>query len=184
MPKKMRALRRGTALTRSERKQLGPVQILVLAFDELRFNNDILPELRHLGDLEIVRLVDMAVVTKTEGGELVRVKASDLEQGEQAQLGDIVGALVGLDASAGDEESSEAAPAGRPVEARGYLGDDRTWAVADVIPAGKLSLVVLLEHRWAIPLRDTVRAAGGETIADAWIHPDDLVQITAVASGT
>ena len=37
MPSKMRALRRGTALTRSEKKQIGPVQIVVLGFDNLQF---------------------------------------------------------------------------------------------------------------------------------------------------
>ena len=32
MPRKTRALRRGTALSRSEKKQVGPVQIVVLGF--------------------------------------------------------------------------------------------------------------------------------------------------------
>ena len=33
----------------------------------------------------------------------------------------------------------------------------------------------LLEHRWAIPLRDAVRRGGGVALADAWIHSQDLV---------
>jgi hypothetical protein len=35
--------------------------------------------------------------------------------------------------------------------------------------------VALIEHRWAIPLRDAIRRAGGVTTADAWVHPEDLV---------
>jgi hypothetical protein len=178
MPSKMRALRRGTALTRSEKKQLGPVQIVVLGFDDLTFQGDILPEIRRLRELEIVRLVDMVIVAKSDSGDLVRVKASDLTQKESAQLGAIAGALVGLDAEAGDDAPPGPAQA---VEARGFLGDERTWSVADVIPAGKMSVVALLEHRWAIPLRDAVRRAGGETLADAWIHPDDLALSPALA---
>ncbi len=173
MPSKMRALKRGTALTRSERKQVGPVQIVVVGFDDLQFQGDILPELRRLRDLEIIRLVDMVILAKSERGDLVQVKASDLTQEESARLGDIAGALVGLDAGP-DEEGASDAPASQGAQARGFLGDERTWSVADVIPPGKMGVVALLEHRWAIPLRDAVTRAGGETLADAWVHPDDL----------
>ena len=36
-------------------------------------------------------------------------------------------------------------------------------------------MIVLIEHRWAIGTRDAIRAAGGSAVADAWIHPADLV---------
>jgi hypothetical protein len=36
-----------------------------------------------------------------------------------------------------------------------------------------MAVVGLLEHRWAIPLRDAVARAGGKALADAWVHPDD-----------
>ena len=36
-----------------------------------------------------------------------------------------------------------------------------------------------LEHRWAIPLRDAIRDAGGVPFADSWIHPEDLVALGA-----
>ena len=42
--------------------------------------------------------------------------------------------------------------------------------------------MALLEHRWAIPLRDGIRDAGGFQLADAWIHPADLVGIGLVAA--
>jgi hypothetical protein len=54
-------------------------------------------------------------------------------------------------------------------------GEDATWAVADVIPAGTMAVVALIEHRWATPLRDAVRRVAGATLADAWIHPEDFV---------
>jgi signal transduction histidine kinase len=40
MPSKLRALRRGTALTRAEQKELGPVQIVALGFDDLKLLAD------------------------------------------------------------------------------------------------------------------------------------------------
>jgi hypothetical protein len=179
----MRVLRRGTALTRAEKKELGPVQIMVLGFDDLTLQDGIVPELTHLRKLEIVRLVDMVVVAKTDSGELVGVNASALNEVESSQLRGVAAALVGLDDAA--EGMQAGARAGGEVgEARGFLGDERTWSVADAIPSGHLAVVVLLEHRWAIPLRDAVQRSGGEALADAWLHPDDLAFYGAMAAVT
>lgn len=183
MPPKMRALRRGSALTRAERKEFGPVQIVVVGFDDLKFQGDILPELRRLRDLEIIRLVGMMIIAKSGGGELVQVKASDLTQEESAQLTAMAGALVGVGA-AGEEGIEPVGRAGAQVgEVRGFLGGEQTWSVAEVIPANTMAVVALLEHRWAIPLREAVLRAGGATLADAWIHPDDLVLYGALTGG-
>jgi hypothetical protein len=179
MPSRLRALRRGTALTRAEKKEFGPVQIVVVGFDDLSFQGDIFPELRRLRDREIVRLVDMVVVTKSDGGDLVGVKVSDLDQKGSTQFGAIAAALVGLGSAADIEPRVRA---GEEADALGFLGDERTWSVADAIPAGTMAVVALLEHRWAIPVRDAVQRAGGTTLADAWVHPDDLAFYTAVAA--
>ena len=53
--------------------------------------------------------------------------------------------------------------------------DEEVWYVDDAIPNGTAAAVALLEHRWAIPLREGIRSAGGFHLADAWIHPADLV---------
>ena len=42
--------------------------------------------------------------------------------------------------------------------------------------------VALIEHRWAIPLRDAIRRAGGVPLADSWIHPEDLIAIGAATA--
>jgi hypothetical protein len=64
---------------------------------------------------------------------------------------------------------------GAGLAAGGGLLDEAAWSVADVVPPGSMAAVALVEHRWAIPLRDAVRRAGGVALADAWIHPEDLV---------
>ena len=177
----MRVLRRGSALTRAEKKELGPVQIVVVAFDSLSLQDGIVAELTHLRKREIVRLVDMVVVTKTDSGQLAGVNASDLNEKESAQFRGMAAALVGLEPGA--ERMPAGGRAGSEVgEARGFLGDERTWSVAEAIPPGHLAVVVLLEHRWAIPLRDAVQRSGGETVADAWVHPDDLTFFGGVAA--
>ena len=66
-------------------------------------------------------------------------------------------------------------------EVGAFLGDGRSWSVPQVIPGGTLAVVALLEHRWVMPLRDAVARAGGKTLADAWIDPDDpIAQAAAV----
>ena len=56
------------------------------------------------------------------------------------------------------------------------------WYLADAIPEGKSAAIALIEHTWAIGLRDKIQNAGGVTLADEWIHPADLIAIGAAAS--
>ena len=178
MPRKLRVLRRVPALTRAEKKEQGPVQIVVVGFDDLKLGDQVVAELRRLRSLEVVRLVDAVIVAKSRTGELVRVPATDPTQAS-SQLGAIAGELLGLE----DEiEDGTGGAARASVEVQGFLGDERTWSVADAIPPGTMAVVALIEHRWAIPVGDAVRHAGGETLADAWIHPDDLAAFTAVSA--
>ena len=37
--------------------------------------------------------------------------------------------------------------------------------------------LILLEHHWAVPLRDAVVRAGGFRISDGFVSPRDLVEI-------
>jgi len=121
-------------------------------------------------------------VRKPEGGELEVVQKSDLTHDEAVDFGAMVGALVGL--GSGDEEQMlAAAVAGADLLEDGHLFDDEeVWYVGDAIPEGTSAAIALIEHVWAIPLRDKLLNAGGSVLADAWIHPADLVAIGAAAS--
>ena len=61
------------------------------------------------------------------------------------------------------------------------IPDDEVWYVGDAIPNGTSAAIALLEHTWAIPLRDKIAAAGGIALADAWVHPADLIAVGALA---
>ncbi|MGO9751467.1 MAG: hypothetical protein ACLP8S_04635 [Solirubrobacteraceae bacterium] len=169
MPKRIPALYRGVALSRSERKQVGPIQIIVIGFQDLTFEGDLLPELGRLRDLDVIRLVDIVIVAKSASGELVRVQAGSLSADDAARVGSIAELLVGLTT----DETDTAEAGTEPTGPRAFVGDESTWSVVDVIPPGEMCVVALIEHRWAIPLRDTIHKTGGRTLADAWIHPDD-----------
>ena len=102
MPRSGRPLHRGVALTKQEAAEYGPVQIIVVGFDNPDPQGEILAELERLRKLEVIRLVDLVVVAKSQDGDLAQVQTSDLTVGQAAQLGAIAGALVGFGA-AGEE---------------------------------------------------------------------------------
>ncbi len=142
---------------------LGPVQLLVVGFDRPDFRGDVLAELERLRESDVVRVIDLLVVHKSADGAVQRLHHSDLTAGEAGGVGDVVGALIGLGAT-----GEEGADGGEPAE-EGY------WSLDEAIANDSAAAIALVEHRWAIGLRDAIRAAGGVPVADAWIHPADLV---------
>ena len=56
------------------------------------------------------------------------------------------------------------------------------WDVVEDIPNDSAAALILLEHHWAVPLRDAVAAAGGFRISDGFISPLDLVEIGLASS--
>jgi hypothetical protein len=62
------------------------------------------------------------------------------------------------------------------------LSEEEAWDVVADIPTNTAAAIILLEHRWAIPLRDSIARAGGFRVADGFIHPLDLVAIGLIAA--
>ncbi len=59
---------------------------------------------------------------------------------------------------------------------------EEVWVLADEIPPGMTAAIIMLEHRWAVPLRDAITNANGAILVDEWIHPEDLVRYGAEAA--
>jgi uncharacterized membrane protein len=159
----------------------GPVQMLVVGFDTDEFTGKIREELKRLKEADVVRVIDLLAVRKSVDGELEILQESDLTQDEATEFGALIGALVGFGAG-GDEEATIAAVAGAAELEDGHVFDDaEVWYLGDAIPPGSAAAIALLEHRWAIPLRDKIIEAGGVALADEWIHPRDLIAVGAMA---
>lgn len=160
---------------------MGPVQMLVLGFEGNNFTGEILPELERLKESDTIRLIDLLFVMKDDDGEIAILQASQLDQEEAMEFGALVGALIGLGAD-GEEGAEAGAIAGAEALEDGHVFDEsQAWYVADTIPNGTSAAIALLEHRWAIPLRDSIVRAGGVALADNWIHATDLVAIGLLA---
>ena len=162
---------------------LGPVQMLVVGFQgENELTGEIRAELARLKEQDVVRLIDLLLVKKNDDGELEVIQESDLNQEEAQEFGAIVGALVGFGAG-GEEEMERSAVAGAAELEDGHLFDEHAvWYLGDAIPQGTAAGVALLEHRWAIPLRDKIAKAGGVTLADEWVHAADLIAVGLIGA--
>src|SRR4051794_8568457 len=155
----------------------GPMQMLIVGFGDVEATGEISAELARLREHDIVRLVDLLIVTKDASGSVAALEASDLSKDESEELGAIAGALIGLGA-AGEEGAEVGALAGAAAGADGHaLEDEQVFYVTDAIPEGTAAAIALIEHRWAIPLRDTIARAGGMALLDEWIHPTDLLAV-------
>jgi len=158
---------------------IGPVQLIVLGFNHPNFHGEVIAELERLRASDTVRVIDSLAVYKDADGELEVEHLSNLTQEEAIELGTKIGALIGL-GIAGEEGMEAGAEAGAEEAAEegiNILGDVDEWDVLEDIPNDSAAALVLLEHHWAVPLRDAIARAGGFRISDGFISPLDLVEI-------
>jgi uncharacterized membrane protein len=163
---------------------IGPVQLLVLGFKSPEFHGEIVGELQRLRDDDMVRVIDAVAVHKHPDGEITTLKMSNLTLDEKVELGAKIGALIGLGATGDVEGAEEMALAGAELaESEGIdlLPEDQ-WDVLEEIPPDTAAALILIEHHWAVGLRDAVARAGGFRIGDGFISPFDLVAIGAITA--
>jgi uncharacterized membrane protein len=161
-----------------ETMAIGPVQLIVLGFREPDFHGEIIAELERLRESDTVRVIDSLVVYKDAEGELEVEHLSNLSADEAIELGTKIGALIGLGIE-GEEGMEAGAVAGAEAAAEGIdvFSEEDAWDVLEDIPNDSAAALLLLEHHWAVPLRDAIARAGGFRISDGFISPLDLVAI-------
>ena len=157
---------------------IGPVQLLVLSFRHPDFHGEIIAELERLRESDTVRVIDSLAVYKDEDGEVEVEHLSNLSEQEAIELGSKVGALIGLGIE-GEEGMEAGVIAGAEAAEDGisFFSDEEAWDVLEEIPNDSAAALILLEHHWAVPLRDAIARAGGFRIGDGFISPLDLVAI-------
>jgi uncharacterized membrane protein len=157
---------------------IGPVQLIVLGFSHPDFHGEVIAELERLRESDTVRVIDALAVYKDAKGEIEVEHLSNLTQAEAIELGSKVGALVGLgiEGEEGAEAGAEAGAEKAAAEGINVFGGEE-WDVIGEIPDDSAAALILLEHHWAVPLRDAIARAGGFRISDGFISPLDLVEI-------
>ena len=149
---------------------IGPVQLLVLGFDHPDFRGEIIEALARLQESRTVRVIDSLAVYKDADGEIEVQHLSTMPDDEADELGRVVRALVGL----GIEGEDEVDDSSDDLDADDVFSEEDGWDVVQDIPNDTAAALVLIEHHWAVPLRDAIMRAGGFRISDGFISPLDL----------
>jgi len=158
---------------------IGPVQLIVLGFNHPNFHGEVIEELERLHDSGTVRVIDALAVYKDADGELEAEHLSNLTEAEAIEVGSTIGALIGLgfDGEEGAEAGAQAGAAEAAEQGINVFGGAGEWDVLADIPNDSAAALILLEHHWAVPLRDAIARAGGFRLGDGFISPLDLVDI-------
>jgi uncharacterized membrane protein len=162
---------------------IGPVQLIVLGFEHPEFHGEIIEELERLRESDTVRVIDALAVHKDADGEIEVVHLSNLSRDEAVELGSTIGALIGLGIE-GEEGLEEGAIAGAQAAADGITAfdDEDAWDIIEDIPNDSAAALLLIEHHWAVPLRNAIARAGGFRISDGFISPLDLIAVGLVTA--
>lgn len=162
---------------------IGPVQLIVLGFQHPDFQGEVIAELERLRASDTVKVIDALAVYKDAAGTIEVEHLSNLTTEEAVELGSKVGALIGLGFE-GEEGMEKGAALGAQAASEGLevFTDNEAWDVLEDIPSDSAAALILLEHHWAVPLRDAIARAGGFPISDGFISPLDLVEIGMVSA--
>jgi len=138
---------------------MGPVQVLVVGFDELVLSGEVMAEFDRLRDAGTVRLLDILLVERSADGTLETVP---FPEGAPPGMGGVVTEVLGRS----DDDVTPAAPVDAP-----------TWSLAEAIPLGTAAAVALIEHLWASPLREAIQRAGGSPLEETWLDREDVERL-------
>ena len=163
---------------------IGPVQLIVLGFEHPEFHGEIIEELEKLRESDTVRVIDSLAVYKDADGEIEVRHLSNLTKEEAVELGSKVAALIGLgiEGEKGFEEGAEIGAEMAAEHGVNVFSDEDAWDVLEDIPNDSAAALLLIEHHWAVPLRDAVVRAGGFRVSEGFISPLDLVAIGLVTA--
>jgi hypothetical protein len=125
----------------SEIDELGPVDYIVVEFPGSKFNGEIAPALVDLIDKNIVRVLDLVILTKEADGTIDAIEISDLDESEAGSL------------RAMETELAE------------LLSEEDLLSIAEAIEPGSSAAVLVWENTWAVPFATAVRHSGGQLVA-------------------
>ena len=134
---------------------LGPLEYTVIAFEGNRFNGEIAREIEKVVDKEVIRLVDVVLITKDIDGE---VTAIELDNRDDPRFAGFASLLEGL---------------------HGLFTEDDVAAIGDDLPANTSALAVLFEHRWAEDLKEAIAGGGGFLVSRTTVAPEVLEAVNA-----
>jgi hypothetical protein len=139
----------------------GPVDVIVLAAGEPRFDGGVLAELERQASSGTIRVLDAMILIKDEAGECWALDLEDLPAEEKAALGFIETKTRGLFSSEDAEPLYEGMVPGSAVVA---LAIEHTWAIALVNALYQSGVDLALNFRVPAPVVDEAFASLTESV--------------------
>ena len=134
----------------------GPVDVLVLAAGEPRFNGSVLAELERQAESGTIKVLDAMILLKDEAGQCWALNIEDLPAEEAKAVGFIETGTRGLFDSEDADTLYEGMVPGSAVVA---LAIEHTWAVALVNALDQAGVEVALNFRVPAPMVDEAFAS-------------------------
>jgi Family of unknown function (DUF6325) len=134
---------------------LGPLEFVMVAFEGNRFSGQILSELRAAQEKGIIRVIDLLVIKKDEQGGVMALELSDLSEEEARPFGFLAGDLLSI------------------------FEPDDVEATASQLPNNSAAGLLLIEHYWAVPLKEAILNAGAIARAGGLVAPAVVEMIEA-----
>ena len=116
----------------------GPVDVVVLAFGEPRFDGSILAELERQAGTGTIRVLDAMVLMKDDAGKAWRLDLADLPPEHRAAVGFIEN------------------------ETRGLFDDEDADTLYEGMVPGSAIVALAIEHTWAVALVNSIADSGAE----------------------
>ena len=132
---------------------IGPVDVAVILFEGNEFNGDVAPALADLNDSGIVRIIDLAFVSKDDDESVSYAEVAD------AQVADSFERL-------NDAQFD-------------LLSNEDLNEIADGLKAGSSALVIVWENSWAGRIAAAIRASHGQLISQDRIPRETVLRAIA-----
>jgi hypothetical protein len=139
---------------------MGPVQVLVVGFEQPKFSGEVLAEFARLRQAGVVRLLDVLLVERDGDG---RIDTLDIPGEFGTDAGALAAALLGQRDDSSTQPSSE--------------GPSPSWSLDHAVPAGSFAAIALIEHVWATPLVAAMHRAGGTPLDETWLAAEDVARL-------
>ena len=137
--------------------QMGPIDYIVVEFPGSKMTGEGFPILLDLVDRGIIRILDLAFVTKDLDGSTRGVAITDIDGDGQLDLAAFEGASSGL------------------------LGEDDIQDAGTVLEPGSSAGILVYENVWAGPFASALRRGGGQLVASGRIPVQALLAAAEAA---
>jgi uncharacterized membrane protein len=137
-------------VSEQEIREMGPIDYIILEWPSEPSGDEVVPLMIDLVDRGIIRILDIAFVSKDDDGELTAIEIGDLGP-TAAAFGAFEGAATGL------------------------VDDDDLREAAAALEPGTAAAILVWENLWAAPLAVALRRSGGQLVASGRIPVQALV---------